>query len=262
MSANQKVLFHATVFGPIHSRRLGTSLGINLSPNDGKTCTFDCIYCEAGYNRQGSGTTGIPHRKDVAEQLRAKLSQMRQDGQTLDVITFSGNGEPTINPDFPEVVDDVLALRNEFFPQAKVSVLCNSTMLGNEAVCRALRKVDKNILKLDSAIESTMRLINSPGSKDFTVAKVIEDLAAFQGQCIVQTLLVRGTHDGKVVDNTTNREIDALIQAFKHIQPKSVMLYSIDRDTPEENLVKVEHDELERIARLIFDASGVPVTAS
>lgn len=262
MASDQTVLFHSTIFGPIHSRRLGTSLGINLSPNDGKLCSFDCIYCEAGYNSQGKGSTGFATREAVATQLRAKLEDMRRQGQTLDVITFSGNGEPTLNPDFPAIAEDTLALRDEFFPDAKVSVLCNSTRLDNEAVCAALRKVDNNILKLDSAVEETMRLIDNPAQKSFTVDKAIEGLTRFGGECIIQTMMLRGTHGGKVVDNTTNREIDALIDAYRRIQPKAVMLYSIDRSTPEENLVKVERDELERIARHIFDASGVPVTVS
>lgn len=258
MAKDQTVIFHSTVFGPIKSRRLGTSLGVNLSPDDGKVCSFDCIYCEAGYNAQGTGTTGLPMREKVAHDLEKKLHAMKEAGQTLDVITFSGNGEPTLNPDFPAIVEDTIALRDRFFPDAKVSVLSNSTRLDNPDVCAALRKVDNNILKLDSAIDSTMRLIDAPTSALFTTEKVIEQLKQFSGQAIIQTMMLRGEHDGRKVDNTTPEEINALIEAYKAISPKEVMLYSLDRSTPEEKLVKVEKPELEAIADKIRSA-GIPV---
>ena len=140
------ILFHSTIFGPIHSRRLGSSLGVNLSPNDGKVCSFDCVYCEAGYNSQGAGTTGLPRREDVSLELEMKLKSMIEAGEHLDVITFSGNGEPTLHPQFAEIIDDTIALRDKYFPQVKISVLCNSTRLGDESVVAALRKVDNNIL--------------------------------------------------------------------------------------------------------------------
>lgn len=261
MAENQTVLFHSTVFGPIHSRRLGTSLGINLAPDDGKVCTFDCIYCEAGYNRQGTGTTGLATREKLEDDLRRKLAEMHAAGMNLDVITFSGNGEPTINPEFPEIVDTVIALRDEFYPEAKVSVLTNSTRIFTPAVAEALDKVDNNILKLDSAVEETMRLIDCPTERSFTVAKVVEGLCQFAGTGIIQTMMLRGKHNGKVVDNTTDAEIDALIEAYQRIKPREVMLYSLDRSTPEENLVKVEHDELERIADRMRRA-GITVAVS
>lgn len=262
MPSDQTILFHSTIFGPIHSRRLGTSLGINLSPSDGKVCSFDCLYCEAGYNSQGAGTTGFPHRQSVAADLRAKLAQMRREGSGLDVITFSGNGEPTMHPEFAGIVDDTLALRDEFFPDAKVSVLSNSTRLGKEGVDDALRRVDNNILKLDSAIEPTMRLIDRPTQSSFTVDKVIGQLAGFGDSCIIQTMMLRGTHDGQTVDNTTDAEIDALADAYRRIKPAYVMLYSIDRSTPEEKLQKVERPELEEIAARLQAKSGVRVAVS
>ncbi|MCM1441768.1 MAG: radical SAM protein, partial [Roseburia sp.] len=143
----QTVLFHSTIFGPIHSRRLGTSLGVNLTPDDGKICSFDCLYCEAGFNAQGVGTTGMPTRAQVHERLEAKLVQMKADGEHLDVITFSGNGEPTLHPDFPGVIDDTIALRDKYFPNVKISVLSNSTRIADSKVAAALRRVDNNILK-------------------------------------------------------------------------------------------------------------------
>ena len=259
MAKDQTVLFHSTIFGPIHSRRLGVSLGINLSPNDGKVCSFDCIYCEAGYNAQGPGTTGLPLREKVKADLRKKLSEMKQAGDPLDVITFSGNGEPTLNPDFPGIIDDVISLRNEFYPNAKVSVLTNSTRIFTPAVAEALKKVDNNILKLDSAIEPTMRLIDQPTSKEFTVEKVVDSLKQFKGTGIIQTMMLRGEHGGKKVDNTTPEEVDALIKAYKEIQPREIMLYSLDRSTPEEKLIKVEKPELEAIGARIAAETGIPV---
>lgn len=239
----QRVLFHSTIFGPIHSRRLGTSLGVNLSPNDGKVCTFDCLYCEAGFNAQGPGTTGLPSREAVAEGLKEKLQQMHSEGMKLDTITFSGNGEPTVHPQFAEIIDDTLEARDKYFPEAVVSVLCNSTRLDDPKVRAALAKVDNAILKLDSAIDPTMRLIDRPVSSKFNTADLIDRLAEIGEGCIVQTMLLRGTFEGKTVDNTTPQEVDALIEAYKKIRPREVMLYSIDRKTPAEHLQKVPREE-------------------
>lgn len=252
------ILFHDTIFGPIHSRRLGTSLGINLTPNDGKICSFDCIYCEAGYNAQGAGTTGISPREEVRTLLEQKLAEMKANGERLDVITFSGNGEPTLHPDFNGVVDDVIALRDRYYPQVKISVLSNSTMIDRPAVVEALKKVDNNILKLDSAIDRTMRLIDRPVNRNFNVADLVERLKQFSGQCIVQTMMFRGEHEGERIDNTTDEEVEALLAAYLEIRPMEVMLYSIDRATPEENLQKVPKEELETIAER-FRAKGIKV---
>ncbi len=259
MGKDQTVLFHSTVFGPIHSRRLGTSLGINLLPDDGKICSFDCVYCEAGYNSQGTGSTGLPSLDKLRYDLNEKLRQMKAAGETLDVITFSGNGEPTLNPAFPQIVNVVNDLRDEYFPKAKTSVLTNSTRIFDPKVAEALRLVDNNILKLDSAVESTMRLIDNPTSKEFTVERLIDGLKQFSGTGIIQTMFLRGEHNGKKIDNTTREEIDALIKAYKEIKPRQVMIYSLDRSTPEEHLQRVERDELEKIASKIREA-GINVT--
>jgi len=183
---------------------------------------------------------------------------MKEEGSKLDVITFSGNGEPTLHPEFAGVIDDTIALRDRYFPEAKVSVLTNSTRIFDDDVAAALKKVDNNILKLDSAIESTMRLIDSPTSKDFTVEKVTEGLKQFKGTGVIQTMLLRGEHKGKKVDNTTPEEIDALISAYKGIEPREVMLYSLDRSTPEEHLEKVGKEDLDAIAERVR-AAGIPV---
>ena len=258
----QTVLFHSTVFGPIHSRRLGTSLGINLSPNDGKLCSFDCLYCEAGFNAQGPGTTGLPARADVRRLLEEKLVQMSADGQCLDVITFSGNGEPTLHPGFPGIIADTIALRNVYFPNAKVSALTNSTRISRPEVAEALKSVDNNILKLDSAVERTMRLLDRPASPSFTVEAVVEQLKQFAGTGIIQTMFTEGCHDGEAFDNSTDAEVEALIEAYRQIRPKSIMIYSLDRPTPELSLRKVPKERLIEIGRRIEDATGIPVSVA
>lgn len=255
---DQTILFHSTIFGPIHSRRLGVSLGVNLMPSDGKICSFDCLYCEAGFNAQGVGKSGLPSKEKVAGDLEKKLSEMSAAGDSLDVITFSGNGEPTLHPEFPEIVDEVIRIRDRYYPAAKISVLSNSTRIFDKDVADALRRVDNNILKLDSAVEDTMRLIDRPNSPEFTVSRVVGSLKQFEGQGIIQTMFLRGEHNGQPVDNTTEAEIDALISAYKDIRPLEVMIYSIDRSTPEEMLIKIERPELERIAARIA-AAGIRV---
>ncbi len=244
----QTVLFTSTIFGPIHSRRLGTSLGINLMPDDGKVCSFDCLYCEAGFNAQGRGTTGLPPRDKVRLMLQEKLADMKQKGENLDVITFSGNGEPTLHPEFDGIVTDTIELRDKFFPNVKISVLSNSTRLGNPSVVEALKKVDNNILKLDSALDRTVRIIDRPTSPSYSVAKVVNNMKKFNGDCIIQTMFLRGEHEGKIIDNTTDEEVDALIELYKEIKPREVMIYSIDRKTPAEHLRKISREDLERIA--------------
>lgn len=255
----QRVLFHSTIFGPIHSRRLGSSLGINLTPSDGKVCSFDCLYCEAGFNAQGAGKAGLPPRVEVARLLEEKLADLKAKGEPLDVITFSGNGEPTLHPDFEGIIDDTIALRDRWFPDVKISVLSNATMIHKESVCRALERVDNNILKLDSAIDSTVRLLDRPTSPAYTVADTVARLKRFGGNAIIQTMLTSGTHDGKTVDNTTDAEITALIDAYKAIKPREVMLYTIDRPTPETTLRHTAPEVLRHAAGRIEAEAGVPV---
>lgn len=257
----QKVIFHSTIFGPVHSRRLGTSLGVNLLPDDGKICSFDCLYCEAGYNAQGHGTTGLPTRAQVRERLDAKLAEMKRCGERLDVITFSGNGEPTLHPEFAGVIDDTIELRDRYFPEVKISVLTNSTRIGDSDVARALRRIDNNILKLDSVNEATIELLDRP-APGYNVGKIIEELAAFGDTAIVQTMVCRGEHDGKTVDNSTESEISGLIEAYRRIAPRQIMLYSIDRPTPETSLRKIPADELRAIGSRIARETGIDVQVS
>ena len=252
------ILFDQLIFGPIHSRRLGLSLGVNLLPIDAKICSFDCIYCECGFNTTMQDSP-IPSREQVYQALEAKLKEMMAEGQIPDVITFAGNGEPTLHKDFEGIIDDTIALRNKFCPTAKVSVLSNSTRIHKPHVFSALNKVDNNILKFDSAIERTMQLMDRPTGKHINVAWFIEHLKKFEGRLIIQTMFLRGEINGERLDNTTAEEVEAWLKALEEIRPQQVMIYSLDREAPTQNLEKVTVEELNLIAEKIrergFDVS-------
>ncbi len=254
-------LFEDIIFGPVASRRLGLSLGVNLLPTHAKICNFDCIYCECGWNRERRGDMHFNSREEVYVALEQRLKSMMQRGERLDVITFAGNGEPTLNPQFEEIIADTIELRNSYAPTAKVSVLSNATTLGSPSVVRALQCVDNNILKLDSAIETTARLMNNPQSTLYSVACVIDQMMAFGGELIVQTMFLRGQIDGSPIDNTTPDELAAWSRAISKIAPRQVMIYSIDRDTPCKTLSKVEREELLAIAKYI-ETLGIEVSVA
>ena len=241
------MLFGEIAYGPIHSRRLGTSLGIELMPLTDKLCTFDCIYCECGFNQPVSHPI-LPTREEVRTALERKLQRLASDGVLLDVITFSGNGEPTLHPDFLGIIEDTCRLRDKYCPQAKMSVLSNSTQLGREDVVEALRLCDNRILKLDSAIDATMRLIDQPVNSSLTVAQIEAYLSVFNGDFTLQTCFLRGEHRGLRIDNTTPEELTAWYAAVWRLHPKQVMIYVIDRATPVKTLEKVSREEMERIA--------------
>ena len=242
------ILFDKIVFGPVHSRRLGVSLGINLLPVDGKVCSFDCIYCECGLNRDGRTGSKLPTRECVKKELEETLLSMAATGKAPDVITFAGNGEPTLHPDFEGIIDDTICLRNKFFPKAKIAVLSNATMLHKREVFNALLQVDDAILKLDSISDRRIRQINAPNSPSFCSKELVEQLSRFNGKAIIQTMFLKGNLQGESVDNTTDEEIKGWIDALKVIQPRQVMIYTIDRETPVKNLQKVTKEELEVIA--------------
>ena len=242
------ILFHQIVYGPIHSRRLGVSLGVNLLPTDGKICTFDCVYCECGWNREHRPAGKMPTREEVREALTSKLEELRETGVTPDVMTFAGNGEPTLHPDFEGIIDDTLAARDRLFPSAKVAVLSTATTLDREGVFRALKRVDDNILKLDSVLDSRIRQMNKPNKPVFCFSTLVDNLCRFEGNLMIQTMFLRGELEDIPVDNTSEEEIAGWLRALERIRPKSVMIYTIDRETPAKNLRKVPVDELERIA--------------
>ncbi|MBR5198125.1 MAG: radical SAM protein [Alistipes sp.] len=243
-------LYDNIIFGPVRSRRLGISLGVNLLPIESKLCSFDCIYCECGWNADHPGKRRFNAREDVYAMLDATLAKMVADGTPPDVITFAGNGEPTMHPNFESIIGDTIALRDKHCPAAKVSVLSNATQIHREDVCRALRRVDNNVLKLDSAFDATVQLMNKPQG-NYTVARTVELLKAFEGELIVQTMFLRGEYLGQRVDNTTEEEVAAWLKLVDEIKPKQVMVYSLDRDTPCQTLEKVEKDELRVIAERV-----------
>lgn len=245
------LLFDEIVFGPIHSRRLGTSLGMNLLPYDGKVCSFNCIYCECGYNEDGKTKTALPSRTNVKAALEYKLLKLRKENVTIDVITFAGNGEPTLHPHFAQIIDDTIELRNKYVPEAKISVLSNAMHIGKESVYNALKKIENNILKLDSAYIDTVRLIDQPNSPTYNIEKQVELFKKFEGNFILQTMFVRGSHNGKIVDNTTEKEINGWLNIIKTTHPKEVMIYTIDRETPEKSLEKVPLEELKTIGKRV-----------
>ena len=254
------IIFPSPIFGPVHSRRLGVSLGVNLLPEDGKVCSFDCIYCECGFNADHRPKKHLPTREEVRIALKEKLKDMQKNGPAPDVLTFAGNGEPTAHPHFPEIIEDTLALRDHYFPNAKVSVLSNSTFIDRPAVFDALNKIDNNILKLDTVNEEYIHLLDRPNGK-YSVRKIIEKMKEFKGNCIIQTMFLKGSYLGKDMDNTSDEFVLPWLEAVKEIAPSQVMIYTIDRETPDHDLQKATHEELDRIVELI-KRTGIPATAS
>ena len=255
-------LFSKIIFGPVKSRRLGVSLGINLLPGSRKVCNFNCIYCECGWTLDSKEEKStLPERAEVYEALELKLLEMKERDQHPDVITFAGNGEPTLHPDFPGIIDDCIELRNKYFPEARIAVLSNSTTITKPHIKEALLKIDQNILKLDSGFDLTLKIHNQP-RVNIRVAELIDNLKKFNGQLIIQTLFLRGSYKGNTIDNTTPEEIEAWLTALQMIKPSEVMIYTVSRDTPEGGeLGKVPLPELKRIASMV-NRLGIKTTVS
>jgi wyosine [tRNA(Phe)-imidazoG37] synthetase (radical SAM superfamily) len=245
-------LFDEIIFGPVRSRRLGVSLGINLMPTKRKICNFNCIYCECGWTRDiETAVSRLPGRKEVYDALESKLSELNKKSIIPDVITYAGNGEPTLHPDFPGIIYDSIILRDKYFKKTRIAVLSNATTISNPLIKNALLKVDQNILKLDSAFDSTIKIHNQP-RVNVNVEELIDNLIGFDGKLIIQTLFLRGIYNGKVIDNTTRVEIREWLKAIERIKPSEVMIYTISRDTPEgARLNKVPLIELKEIAALV-----------
>ena len=250
------IIYPSPIFGPVQSRRLGISLGINLLPADGKVCSFDCIYCECGFNEDHRPQQPLPTREEVATALERKLQQMQEDGQMPDVLTFAGNGEPTCHPHFAEIIDDTIRLRDQYCPQAKVSVLSNSTMIHRQAVHDALMRVDNNILKLDTVDIDFIRQVDHPNGT-YDVNTIMERMKAFDGHIIIQTMFLKGPG----IDNTTDHYVAPWLEAVKAIKPQQVMIYTIDRETPDQSLRKATHEELDAIRDRVI-AADISCTAS
>lgn len=247
-------LFSDIIFGPVQSRRLGVSLGINLLPSNKKYCNFNCIYCECGWSHiHKIEADDLPSRSEIREALIKKLIEMRKENRIPDAITYAGNGEPTMHPDFPGIIDDSIEARDEYCPEAEIVVLTNSSLIHKKSIADALIKVDQNILKLDTVYQNTYEILNDPVSK-VHINTIIDRLIKLPGKKIIQTLFIRGIFNGISIDNTTEEELSGLIEAYKKIKPEKVMVYTYARDTAAENLKKVPPEELNAIARRINEA--------
>ena len=255
------IIYPSPIFGPIKSRRLGVSLGINLLPSDGKVCTFDCLYCECGFNAERRPKQKLPTREEVAAALEQKLQQMQTEGMAPDVLTFAGNGEPTAHPDFAGVIDDTLTLRDRYFPKAKVSVLTNGTRIDKEEVFEALKRVDNNIVKLDTVDINYITRVDRPVGR-YDLPKLLECMKAFEGRCVIQTMFMKGVDaEGVSVDNTTAEYVAPWLDAVERIAPREVMIYTIDRETPAHGLLKATPEELDGIVAQL-QARGLKASAS
>jgi wyosine [tRNA(Phe)-imidazoG37] synthetase (radical SAM superfamily) len=251
------VIYPSPIYGPVHSRRLGLSLGINLMPADGKICTFDCLYCECGFNADRRTHSKHPSRELVARELEKTLKEMHENGIHPDVLTFAGNGEPTSNPHFPEIIDDTIRLRDQYCPDAKISVLSNSTFIHRPEIRAALMKVDNNILKLDTVDSDYIRRVDRPQQPSYDVERIVEDMKKFNHHLIIQTMFMKG--DG--TDNTSEAFVGPWLKVVEDIRPEEVMIYTIDRETPDRKLQKASHEELDAIRDRV-KAAGIPCTAS
>lgn len=240
--------FDDIVFGPIFSRRLGSSLGVNLLPSKGKLCNFDCVYCECGWNKDGIAERIFPRLADVEAAMEQKMSKAAAEGVPVDSITFSGNGEPTMNPDFPEIIDVTLRLRDKYFPDAKVSVLSNATLIGRKAVAQALMKVDNPILKIDASEDNLVKQINKPVGT-YSLADLIDNLRQFEGNFILQTMFLKSPD----FDTAAPEPLEAWRNIVRELRPRQVMVYTIDRETPDKSLGKYTVAEMTAFVQPLID---------
>ena len=236
--------FEDIVFGPIRSRRLGSSLGVNILPAHGKMCNFDCVYCECGWNRDGAEDKTYPRLADVAAALEKRLGELSEQGVPVDSITFSGNGEPTMNPDFAAIVEETIRLRNRFYPDAKVSVLSNATMIGRESVLEALKKVDNAIMKIDASSDELIAKINKPTGA-YNLQNVIEGLKKFDGDFVLQTMFLRSDE----FDTASAEALDSWMDIIRELRPREIMVYTIDRETPDRTLGKYTVEQMAQMVK-------------
>ena len=240
--------FDDIVFGPIFSRRLGSSLGVNILPTVGKLCNFDCVYCECGWNKDGKSDGRLPHLEEVEAALEEKMSRAAADGVPVDSITFSGNGEPTVNPDFPQIVDATLRLRDKYFPKAKVSVLSNAVLVGRKDIAEALKKVDNPILKIDASSDELVGKINKPVGT-YRLADIVEALKGFEGNFVLQTMFLRSPE----FDTTSQEALEGWMNIVREVRPREIMVYTIDRETPDKSLEKYTVEEMTAFVQPLLD---------
>lgn len=240
--------FDDIVFGPIFSRRLGSSLGVNILPTVGKLCNFDCVYCECGWNKDGKSDGRLPHLEEVEAALEEKMSRAAAEGVPVDSITFSGNGEPTVNPDFPQIVDATLRLRDKYFPKAKVSVLSNAVLVGRKDIAEALKKVDNPILKIDASSDELVGKINKPVGT-YRLADIVEALKGFEGNFVLQTMFLRSPE----FDTTSQEALEGWMNIVREVRPREIMVYTIDRETPDKSLGKYTVEEMTAFVQPLLD---------
>ena len=238
------MLREETVFGPIHSRRLGSSLGINLLPRQGKFCTFDCIYCECGWNKDGV----LPTAAQVRSALEDKLAACMLNGTPIDSITFSGDGEPTLNPEFPRIIDDTLKLRDAYYPDAKVSVLSNATRVHVPEIAAALKRVDNPILKIDAPTDALIDRIDHP-APGYRLERVLEALRGFHGDFVLQTMFLRSPD----FDSASPEVLDGWMDIVRDLRPRKIMVYTIDRPTPAQGLEKYSAAQMRALVQPLLD---------
>lgn len=248
LTSSDTILFDKVIFGPVKSRRLGVSLGINLLPTDSKLCNFNCIYCECGWsNLKYAPKVKFHSRRDVEKNLKEALICLKDNSISIDTITFAGNGEPTMHPEFHKIMEDTILLRNSYFPDTKIAVLTNAVMLNLSKIVNALKRADLRILKLDAGTEEMFQKINQPVARR-SLRWIVDHLHYFKGNLIVQTLFLKGEHNGIHIDNTTDKEVNEWLKLIQEIHPGTVMLYSLDRTTPAKNLEKIPAEKLKEIA--------------
>ena len=240
--------FDEIVFGPIFSRRLGSSLGVNLLPSKGKLCTFDCVYCECGWNKDGIAERRFPLLEDVEAALEEKMARAAAEGTPVDSITFSGNGEPTMHPDFPKIIDVTLRCRDRYFPNAKVSVLSNATLIGRDAVAQALMKVDNPILKIDASSDELIGMINKPVGT-YRLEDTVQAMMKFNGNFVLQTMFLKSPD----FDTASPEALARWMDIVRKVRPKEIMVYTIDRETPDKSLQKYTVDEMTDFVRPLIE---------
>jgi wyosine [tRNA(Phe)-imidazoG37] synthetase (radical SAM superfamily) len=238
-------LFEGIVFGPVSSRRLGKSLGVNIMPSESKMCNYNCIYCECGWS-QDYDYDKIPNLEKFSISLEKHLSLIKTENEQVDVITFAGNGEPSLHPEFLEIVEETIRLRNIYLPNVKIAVLTNATRLEVPSVVEALNKVDYAILKIDTAIQRDYEMINCP-NKNLKIVKIADLIKLKLNNAIIQTMFFKARVNDFAFDNTSEESLIEYLNLLQNIAPKEVMIYSIARDTPMQGLQKIEFSELKKI---------------
>jgi len=244
-------LWDKIVFGPIQSRRLGNSLGINVSPTTKKICSFDCIYCECGWTLEKNiDPKDFYSVEEITEAIEKKLQECSANNTPVDSITFSGNGEPTLHLNFCQIIDNLIVLRDKYYPGTAITCLSNAAQLANKYVLSVLQKIENPVLKLDAVDESLFQLINKP-TIDISVNEIIKQLQSLNGNFIMQSLFLKGMFNNQTFNNAEEPHLSLWIEVVKKLNPKQVMLYSIDRSTPAQGLEKITAEELQKFAIML-----------